>query len=75
MGFCFSWTCRPAGHPQFESDVLIWSLNIDLQDSGATVPEVEEDSDLEEEAALRFYRDMEKQLKLKRKGNDPEAEE
>ncbi|TMS19092.1 Something about silencing protein 10 [Larimichthys crocea] len=45
------------------------------KDSGATVPEVEEDSDLEEEAALRFYRDMEKQLKLKRKGNDPEAEE
>lgn len=39
------------------------------------MPEVEEDSDLEEEAALRFYRDMEKQLKLKRKGNDPEAEE
>ncbi|XP_027135617.1 something about silencing protein 10 isoform X1 [Larimichthys crocea] len=45
------------------------------KDSGATVPEVEEDSDLEEEAALRFYRDMEKQLKLKRKGNEPEAEE
>lgn len=40
------------------------------------MPEVEEDSDsdLDEEAALRFYRDMEEQLKLKRKGNNPEAE-
>ncbi|XP_026205461.1 something about silencing protein 10 [Anabas testudineus] len=46
------------------------------KDSEETVPEVEEDSDsdLDEEAALRFYRDMEEQLKLKRKGNNPEAE-
>uniref|UniRef100_A0A8C4DG26 UTP3 small subunit processome component n=1 Tax=Dicentrarchus labrax TaxID=13489 RepID=A0A8C4DG26_DICLA len=47
------------------------------QDSGETMPEVEEDSDsdLNEEAALRFYRDVEERLKLKRKGNTPEAEE
>ncbi|XP_073324731.1 something about silencing protein 10 [Pagrus major] len=47
------------------------------KDSGAAVPEVEEDldSDLDEEAALRFYKQMEERLKLKRKGNDPEAEE
>lgn len=36
------------------------------------MPEVEEDSDLDEEAALRFYRDIEEQLKLKRKGNTTE---
>ncbi|KAM9361157.1 something about silencing protein 10 [Symphorus nematophorus] len=44
------------------------------KDSLETMPEVEEDSDsdLDEEAALRFYRDMEKQLKLKRKGADAE---
>lgn len=47
-----------------------------LQDSGETMPGVKEDSDsdLDEEAALRFYRDMEARLKLKRKGNNPEAE-
>lgn len=47
------------------------------KDSGETVPEVEEasDSDLDEEAALRFYKDVEERLKLKRKGNNPEAEE
>lgn len=49
-----------------------------LQDSGETVPETEEDSDsdseLDEEAALRFYRGVEERLKLKRKTNDPEAE-
>lgn len=40
------------------------------------MPEVEEDSDsdLDEEAALRFYREMEERLKLKRKGNNTEAE-
>ncbi|XP_069001789.1 something about silencing protein 10 [Embiotoca jacksoni] len=45
--------------------------------SGETNPAVEEesDSDLDEEAALRFYRDVEERLKLKRKSNDPEAEE
>ncbi|KAM9409260.1 something about silencing protein 10 [Pholidichthys leucotaenia] len=31
------------------------------------------DSDLDEESALRFYRQAEERLKLKRKGNDPEA--
>ncbi len=48
-----------------------------MQDSGATTPEDEEDSDseLDEESALRFYRDVEQQTRLKRKGNDPEAEE
>ncbi|KAG7244732.1 hypothetical protein INR49_029751 [Caranx melampygus] len=47
------------------------------KDSGETMPEVEEasDSDLDEEAALRFYKDVEERLKLKRKGNNPEAEE
>uniref|UniRef100_A0A8K9VGR7 UTP3 small subunit processome component n=1 Tax=Oncorhynchus mykiss TaxID=8022 RepID=A0A8K9VGR7_ONCMY len=32
-------------------------------------------SDLDEEAALRFYRGVEERLKLKRKGKDPQAEE
>ncbi|TDH13842.1 hypothetical protein EPR50_G00037850 [Perca flavescens] len=47
------------------------------KDSGETMLEVEEDSDsdLDEEAALRFYRDVEERSKLKRKGNDVEAEE
>uniref|UniRef100_A0A8C4DHQ6 UTP3 small subunit processome component n=1 Tax=Dicentrarchus labrax TaxID=13489 RepID=A0A8C4DHQ6_DICLA len=46
-------------------------------DSGETMPEVEEDSDsdLNEEAALRFYRDVEERLKLKRKDNEDEEEE
>lgn len=45
--------------------------------SEENMAKVEEDSDseLDEEAALLFYRDMEKQLKLKRKGNNLEAEE
>lgn len=48
-----------------------------LQDSGETMPDVQEDSDsdLDEEAALRFYRDVEERLKLKRKRNDAKAEE
>lgn len=48
-----------------------------LQDSGETLPEVEEDSDsdLDEEAALRFYKDMEERVKLKRKSDDAGAEE
>ena len=56
----------------------MWTLNGNertfcLQDSGETMPDVEgSDSDLDEEAALRFYRDMEKQLKLKRKGHNAE---
>lgn len=44
-------------------------------DSGGAVPEAEEeDSDLDEEAALRFYRDVQERLKLKRKGDGPEAD-
>lgn len=56
-------------------------MHICWQDSGETrletQPEAEKgsDSDLDEEAALRFYRDIEEQLKLKRKGNTTEAEE
>ncbi|KAM7402299.1 hypothetical protein PAMP_017547 [Pampus punctatissimus] len=42
-------------------------------DSGEMVSEAEEDSELDEEAALRFYRGIEERLKLKRKTNDPEA--
>ena len=47
-----------------------------MQDSGETLPEVEEDSDsdLDEEAALRFYREVEERVKLKRKSNNSEAE-
>ncbi|KAM4587220.1 something about silencing protein 10 isoform 1-T1 [Odontesthes bonariensis] len=47
------------------------------KDSGETLPEVEEDSDsdLDEEAALRFYREVEQRVKLKRKSNNSEAEE
>ncbi|XP_044073649.1 something about silencing protein 10 [Siniperca chuatsi] len=47
------------------------------KDSGEAMPEVEEDSDsdLDEEAALRFYKDVEERVKLKRKSNNPDAEE
>lgn len=47
------------------------------KDSGDAPPEVEEDSDsdLDEEAALRFYKEVEERSKLKRKINVPEAEE
>uniref|UniRef100_A0A671WC15 UTP3 small subunit processome component n=1 Tax=Sparus aurata TaxID=8175 RepID=A0A671WC15_SPAAU len=34
-----------------------------------------EDSDLDDEAALHFYKQMEERLKLKRKGNEPEPED
>ncbi|CAJ1050538.1 something about silencing protein 10 [Xyrichtys novacula] len=45
--------------------------------SGEALPDVAEDSDsdLDEEAALRFYRDVEQQAKMKRKNKMPEAEE
>ncbi|XP_029007672.1 something about silencing protein 10 [Betta splendens] len=43
------------------------------KDSGTTMLGTEEDSDSEGED-LRYYRAMEEQLKLKRKGNNPEAE-
>ncbi|KAM4613842.1 something about silencing protein 10 isoform 4-T4 [Polymixia lowei] len=47
--------------------------------SGEAVPEAagDSDSDLDEEAALHFYRGVEERLKLKRKSkqNEPEAEE
>lgn len=48
-----------------------------MQDSGKAMAVVEEDSDsdLDEEAALRFYRDVEERLNLKRKSGHPEAEE
>ncbi|KAL6111954.1 utp3 [Pungitius sinensis] len=47
------------------------------KDSGESLPVVTEDSDsdLEDEAALRFYREVEARSKLKRKGKAPEAEE
>lgn len=47
------------------------------QKSGEPVPDVEEssDSDLDEEAALRFYREIEQQVKLKRKAKTEEDEE
>lgn len=54
------WTMKPHEHVMLQA--------------GESEPEVEEDSDLDEEAALRFYRDMEERLKLKRKGSDPKAE-
>ncbi|XP_035518242.1 something about silencing protein 10 isoform X2 [Morone saxatilis] len=65
-------TSRPA-----EGKTTRVSSKKEKQDSGETMPEDEEgsDSDLDEEAALRFYRDVEERLKLKRKGNTPEAEE
>ncbi|XP_062260374.1 something about silencing protein 10 [Platichthys flesus] len=45
--------------------------------SRETMAEVEEDSDsdLDDEAALRFYREVEERLKLKRKSKNPEDEE
>ncbi|XP_031710795.1 something about silencing protein 10 isoform X2 [Anarrhichthys ocellatus] len=61
-------TSRPAG----EKKTRVASKK--ETDSGETNPEVEEDSDLDEEAALRFYREIEQRSKLKRKGKDPEAE-
>lgn len=48
-----------------------------LQDSQATKAPVEKDSDsdLDEEAALAFYRNIEEQLRLKRKSKTADAEE
>lgn len=53
------------------------AMHVCCQDSGETLPEAENDSDsdLDEEAALRFYRNIEEQLKLKRKGHTDEPEE
>ncbi|KAK9528842.1 hypothetical protein VZT92_012980 [Zoarces viviparus] len=62
-------TSRPAG----EKKTRVASKK--EQDSGETNPEVEEDSDLDEEAALRFYREIEQRSKLKRKVKGPVAEE
>lgn len=47
------------------------------QKSGEPVPDIEEDShsDLDEEAALRFYREIEEQVKLKRKAKTEEDEQ
>lgn len=47
------------------------------KDLAEAVSEVTEnsDSELDEEAALRFYKGVEERLKLKRKGKAPEAEE
>ncbi|KAM6927212.1 something about silencing protein 10 [Xenentodon cancila] len=47
------------------------------EDSGETLSEVNEDSDsdLDEEAALRFYSEVEERVKLKRKSNNTQAEE
>ncbi|XP_071349298.1 something about silencing protein 10 [Trachinotus anak] len=66
---------KPAGKPAESKKTRVSSKK--EKDSGETMPEVEEDSDsdLDEEAALSFYRDVEERLKLKRKGNDPEAGE
>lgn len=46
------------------------------QKSGEPPPDIEEDSnsDLDEKAALRFYREIEEQVKLKRKGKTKENE-
>ncbi|CAL1609502.1 unnamed protein product [Knipowitschia caucasica] len=41
----------------------------------ASMDEEDSDSDLDEEAALQFYKGVEQRLKLKRKGRTPEAEE
>ncbi|XP_071386436.1 something about silencing protein 10 isoform X1 [Centroberyx affinis] len=61
-------TRRPVGGKQAKKD----------KESGEAVPEAAEDSDsdLDEEAALRFYRGVEEKLKLKRKStsNDPQDE-
>lgn len=37
--------------------------------------EEDSDSDLDEEAALRFYREAEERVTLKRKSKNPEAKE
>ncbi|XP_032406343.1 something about silencing protein 10-like [Xiphophorus hellerii] len=42
-----------------------------MQDSGETPPE-NSDSDLDEDAALRFYKEVEERVKLKRKNKNPE---
>lgn len=42
-----------------------------MQDCGETPPE-NSDSDLDEDAALRFYKEVEERVKLKRKNKNPE---
>ncbi|XP_039971956.1 something about silencing protein 10 [Xiphias gladius] len=68
-------TGKPPGKPAEGMKTRV--SNTKEEDSGETMPEVQEDSDsdLDEEAALRFYRDVEERLKLKRKRNDAKAEE
>lgn len=47
-----------------------------MQDSGEPVSDDEDsESELDEEAALRFYREVEERAKLKRKSKEPEAVE
>lgn len=47
-----------------------------MQDSGETLSSDEDsESELDEEAALSFYREVEERAKLKRKSKEPEAEE
>ncbi|XP_032440120.1 something about silencing protein 10-like isoform X1 [Xiphophorus hellerii] len=45
-----------------------------MQDSGET-PSENSDSDLDEDAALRFYKEVEERVKLKRKNKNPEPVE
>lgn len=47
-----------------------------MQDSEEMLPEDEDsESDMDEEAALRFYREVEERVKLKRKSKGLKAEE
>lgn len=52
----------------------VLSIFFSQQDSQETTP-VDKDSDLDEEAALAFYRNIEEQLRLKRKSKSEDAEE
>lgn len=72
-----SFSCVHMWGASFPWEGLHYIEYLCCQKPGEPVPEIEEDSnsDLDEEAALRFYRKIEEQVKLKRKAKTEEDEE
>ncbi|XP_035652263.1 something about silencing protein 10 [Oncorhynchus keta] len=58
-----------------EGSVQITNKKVKVSEEAGAESSEDSYSDLDEEAALRFYRGVEERLKLKRKRKDPQAEE
>uniref|UniRef100_A0A4W5P314 UTP3 small subunit processome component n=1 Tax=Hucho hucho TaxID=62062 RepID=A0A4W5P314_9TELE len=58
-----------------ESSKQITNKKVKVSEEAGAESSEDSYSDLDEEAALRFYRGVEERLKLKRKSKDPQAEE